>query len=251
MKVSIITVAYNAEETIESCIQNVIKQNYQNIEYLIIDGESTDRTLEIIEKYKDKIAKVVSEKDNGIYDAMNKGVRESSGDIVGFINADDFFDNENVISEIVDNFKKNDVDCCYGDILYFDEKDSNKIVRVWRTKNFSKKMFFDGSFPPHPSFYAKKECYNKYGFYKTDFKIASDFELMLRFMQKNSIKSAYIPKILVKMRSGGAANKNGANIITGLKESKASFKLNGLPYPSLFTLKTLLFRFMQQFLKKV
>ncbi|HOV12994.1 MAG TPA: glycosyltransferase family 2 protein [Spirochaetota bacterium] len=247
MKISIITVVYNAEKTIEECIKNVIKQNYKNIEYIVVDGKSSDKTLEIISKYKQNISKIISEKDSGIYDAMNKGINVATGDIIGFINADDYFENENVISDIVNIFNEKRVDCCYGDIVYFDENDNNKIVRYWKTKKENKNMFNDGTFPPHPSFYAKKECYTKYGLYKTDFKIASDFELMLRFLKKNNISSFYLPKIFVRMKSGGAANKNINNIFKGLNESKLSFKLNGLRTPFLFTFKTLIFRFMQQF----
>ena len=249
MKVSIVTVVYNAESTIESCIKNVVSQTYKDIEYIIIDGKSTDKTLDIISNHKDNISKLISERDNGIYDAMNKGINNATGDIVGFINSDDYFASDDVVASIVEVFKNNDVDCCYGDVIYFDEYDNNKLKRYWKTKKNNKNLFNDGTFPPHPSFYVKRECYERYGLYKVDFKIASDFELMLRFIKKNGIKTFYLPKTFVKMRSGGAANKNFKNVVKGLNESKESFVINGLPTPFLFRLKTVIFRFMQQFVR--
>lgn len=207
LKVSIITVSYNSQDTIQNTIISVLHQTYSNIEYIIIDGNSTDNTVNIIESFESKITKYISEKDTGIYDAMNKGIKMSSGDIVGILNSDDKFYDEFVIEKVVKGFNKNDIDAVYGDII-FKNPINNKVIRYYSSKRFNSNKFKYGIMPAHPSFYAKKELFDKLGYYKTDYKISADFELLLRFMYKNKIKSKYLEFPMVLMRPGGVSNRN-------------------------------------------
>jgi len=233
MKVSIITVVYNNEDTIKDAIESVLNQTYKNIEYIIIDGVSTDGTVEVIKSYGDKIDKFISEKDNGIYDAMNKGIKLASGDIVGILNSDDFYANNNIIEKVVKEFEDKKVDSVYGDLVYVNAKDTNKIVRYWKSKPYKKGLFTKGWHPAHPTFFVKKEIYDKYGIFNLDFKIAADYELMLRFLEKYQISNSYIPEIFVKMRLGGESNQSIKNIIKANIESYNAWKVNGL-YINLF-----------------
>lgn len=234
MKVSIITVCYNSSQTIENTIQSVVSQNYSNIEYIIVDGLSSDDTLKIIDRYKNKITKVISEKDNGIYDAINKGISVSTGDIVAILHADDFYTNENVISTIVNDFVNKRVDAIYGDLQYVDRLDTNQIKRNWVSGEYNKENFLKGWMPPHPSFFVTKECYNKFGVFNTSLKSAADYELMLRFLYKHNCTVDYIPQVLVKMRVGGKSNVSIMNRIKANREDKKAWEINGLT-PGVFT----------------
>ncbi len=228
MKVSIITAILNNKELIEDCINSVLNQPCQNIEYIVIDGGSTDGTLEIIKKYKDKISKWISEPDKGIYDGLNKGIRLATGDIVGFLHTDDFYAHDKVIETVVSNMEKYNVDSCYGDLLYVDKNNTNKIIRYWKSQPYRDGLFKKGWMPPHPTFFVKKEVYEKYGYFNTDFKIASDYELMLRFLHKYKISTCYIPEVLIKMRLGGASNRSLKNLITKTTEDYRAWKVNNL-----------------------
>jgi len=228
MKVTIITAVLNSVTTIEDCIRSVCSQSYPNIEHIIIDGGSTDGTIEVIKRYMDSISMFISEPDNGMYDAINKGLMNARGDVVGILNADDFYANEKVIEKIVEVFKKNGVDSCYGDLIYVDKEDPDKIVRYWKSKPFRSISFMYGWHPPHPTFFVRKWVYDKYGFFNPDFKIAGDYELMLRFIEKNKISTSYIPEVLVKMRIGGISNKSLKNIILQTCEDYKAWRLNGL-----------------------
>ena len=228
LKVSIITVCYNSSGTIESTIRSVISQNYNNIEYIIVDGASSDNTLQIVERYKNKISKVISEKDEGIYDAINKGISVASGEIIAILHADDFYSNENVISNVVDSFILNKVEAVYGDLQYVDRIDTNKIKRNWISGPFKKQNFLKGWMPPHPSFFVKKECYDKFGLFNTSLRSAADYELMLRFLYKHNCSVAYIPHVLVKMRVGGKSNVSLMNRIKANREDKKAWEINGL-----------------------
>lgn len=227
LKVSIITVVFNGEKYIEDSIKSVITQSYKNIEYIIIDGNSTDNTLNIVNKYKNNISKIISEKDNGIYDAMNKGLQLATGNIVGILNSDDFYTNDAVINKIVQIFEENrQIDIIYSDLVYIDETNTNKIVRFW--KSGKQQPFKNGWHPPHPTIFVKKELYNKYGFFDTNFKISADYELMLRFIEKNKVNLFYLPETTVKMRIGGISNKNIKNIIKANIEVLSTWKKNEL-----------------------
>ena len=212
MKISIITVCYNSEKTIGDTLRSVFEQKYENIEHIIIDGGSTDRTLAIVSTAGAHVAKIVSEPDNGIYDAMNKGIALATGDVVGFINADDFYPGPTVLAVVASAFESSGADCCYGDLCYVKQEDVSKTVRYWRSAPFTLGLFGRGWCPPHPTFFVRREVYKRLGGFDLSFKIAADFELMARYLEAAQITSLYIPQVLVKMRLGGTTNRSLINI---------------------------------------
>lgn len=206
MKISIITVSYNSKLTIRDTILSVLSQTYPNIEYIIIDGASTDGTLAIIEEYRTKIARVISEPDKGIYDAMNKGIRLAKGDFVGILNSDDFLADQNTIKDLVSFLQENpSLDCSYADVIYVQRDHPEKIVRLYSSKNFSPRKVRIGIMIPHAGFYAKRELFERLGYYKLDYRVAADFELMARFLKSGAIFGRY-PHVMVKMRNGGISS---------------------------------------------
>lgn len=235
MKVSIVTVTYNSAATVEDTIKSVINQDYKNIEYIIIDGLSKDSTLEIVNKYKDKIAHVISEKDQGIYDAISKGIKKATGEIVVALNSDDMYASNDVISKVAELFKNSHADAVYGDLNYVDRNDTTKIVRKWKSGTYKKGQFLKGWMPPHPTFFVRKHCYEKYGSFNLTLKSAADYELMLRFIHKHHIKLAYLPQLIVNMRAGGQSNVSIKNRLNANKEDRKAWELNGLK-PGFFTL---------------
>lgn len=236
-KVSIITVCYNSAKTIEDTIQSVINQTYDNIEYIIVDGLSTDSTLEIVDRYKDKITKVVSEKDNGLYDAINKGIGLATGNIIANLNSDDFYIDNNVIYDVVNKMSEDNSDTLYADLFYVDEHNTNKVVRNWVSGNYKKGMFFKGWMPPHPTFFVRKCVYDKYGKFNLELKSAADYEIMLRFIHKHECSISYLPRVVVRMRVGGVSNASIKNRLKANREDKKAWELNGLkpkPYTLIF-----------------
>lgn len=208
MKVTIITVVLNGQDTIEDCIRSVLSQSHLDLEYIIIDGGSIDSTLEKIHIYEDKITKFISEPDMGIYDAMNKGIRLASGDIVGILNSDDVYSDVDVISQVVHEFNKVDVEAVFADLVYVDRVDLEKVKRYYRSASFHVNKFAYGWMPAHPTFFVKRTTYEKYGLFNTDYQIAADYELLVRFLYKNKVSYNYIPKVLVRMRTGGVSTKS-------------------------------------------
>lgn len=237
MKISIITVCYNSAETIEDTIKSVLDQEYKSIEYIIVDGGSTDGTLDVLKKYRDQIHKYISEPDNGVYDAMNKGIKLATGDVVGFLNAGDFYAAKTAISQIAASFKKNDCQVVYADLEYVTENNPEKTVRRWTSKPYQDNLFRKGWHPPHPTFFAQKSAYDKYGAFDLTYNIGADYELMLRFLKKHNAKSCYIPSILVKMRNGGKSNKNLRQIIKANIECYQAWKKNKLKVSPLIVVK--------------
>ena len=213
MKISIITVAYNAHATIKDAITSVLGQTYKDIEYIIIDGGSTDSTMDIVNEYKDKISKIVSEPDKGLYDGMNKGIKLATGDVIGFLNSDDVYTNNFVIEKVVNKLNETKSDLCYSDLVYVDKYNLDKVIRYWKSGTYKEGSFKNGWMPPHPTAYIKKWVYDKYGGFDITLPMASDFEILFRFMDKYKIKSSYIPSVLVKMRLGGVSNKSIFNVI--------------------------------------
>ena len=207
LKISIITVVRNEVHTIRDCIESVLGQTYP-VEYIIIDGGSTDGTLDIIKEYEANIARFISGPDEGIYDAMNKGIGLATGDVVGILNADDFYIDCHVLSKIVDEFRTKSVDSVFADLVYVNPENLNKIVRFYSAADFNLNKFSYGCMPPHPTFFVKRKIYEKYGGVKTDYKIAADFELLTRFMVKQRISYSYLPEVIVKMRTGGISTRN-------------------------------------------
>jgi len=239
MKISIITVVYNGKNTIEDCLRSVRNQTYPSIEHIIIDGGSTDGTVEVIKRYEDRIVYWISEPDKGIYDAINKGIRESTGDIIGILHSDDFYTDENVINDVVKAISANKVDSCYGDIIYVDRKDTNKVTRYWRAGEYDREKFRKGWMPPHPTFFCKRSIYEKYGLLNLDFPLAADYELMLRFLYKYQVSATYIPRILVKMRTHGTS-RPGKYTLGAIIENYRAWKVNNLEYPFTMLLKPFL-----------
>lgn len=207
-KVSIITVVYNGENTIEDAIMSVASQNYSNIEHIIIDGLSTDNTLERIEKHLDKVAYYISEKDKGIYDAIDKGLIIATGEIIGILNADDVYYDSYCISAVVEEFKSKKVEVVCGDLVYVDSGKMDRIVRYYSSKGVAPKMFEFGHMPPHPATFISRYCYEQYGLYKVDYKISADYELLARLLRCHGVSYSCLQKVIVKMKTGGVSTKN-------------------------------------------
>ena len=246
MLVSIITATYNSKATITSNLSSIKEQTHPFIEHIIIDGASNDNTLSII-KDQSPSAKIFSEKDNGIYDAMNKGIALATGDIIGILNSDDLYMNNSIIEKVVKLFEQENCDAVYGDLIYVDANDTSKIKRRWKAGSFIKNDFLYGWMPPHPTFFVKKEVYEKYGKFNLSVFTAADYELMLRFVYKYGIKVAYLQEIMVKMRTGGASNESIANRLLANKGDRMAWKINDLK-PFWFTLMAKPLRKITQFI---
>ena len=227
MNLSIITAVRNGAETLRGCIESVQKQTIP-AEHIIIDGASTDGTFDVIAQYRSSIAKVISEPDKGIYYALNKGLRLASGDVIGLLHGDDLYAHARVLESVVKPFEEQNVDSCYGDLLYVDKNDTDKIIRYWKASEYHHGKFKYGWMPPHPTFFVRREIYEKYGYFNTDFRIAADYELMLRFLEKHKISTYYIPEVLIKMRLGGASNRSLKNMWIKSSEDYKAWKVNNL-----------------------
>jgi len=235
LKISIITVTFNSSKTIEQAIRSVLDQSYTNTEYIIVDGGSSDGTVEIINRYKGRIHKFITEKDEGIYHALNKAIALCSGEVIGILHSDDFYTGASVIEKIADCFTKNNCEAVYADLYYVNKDNTDKIVRRWKSGEYSEGAFLNGWMPPHPTFFVKKECYDKFGTFNLNFKTAADYELMLRFIHKHKIKLAYLPEFIVKMRVGGQSNVTAKNRIAANIEDRRAWEVNGLK-PRFYTL---------------
>lgn len=243
MKISIITATYNRADTIKDTIESILSQSYQNWEHVIIDGASSDNTLSVIEQYKNQYngrLKLVSEKDKGIYDAMNKGIAIASGDYIGFLNSDDFYNGPDVLSKIAEKLKENPSDCVFGGTIVVDGLNTDKVVWVSKGKPYPKGGFSTGWHPSHPTFYAKKECYDKYGNFDLNFGTAADLEIMLRFIERYHISCQYIPMFFNKMRFGGASNNSLSAILKSNENVLRAFDKNGLSRPKFYLVKKML-----------
>ncbi len=238
MKISIITVCYNSEETISDTIQSVLSQDYKDVEYIIVDGKSTDRTLEIIQSINNGI-KLISEKDQGMYDAMNKGINIASGDVIGILNADDVYKNSQVLTKVMDAFKAN-VSIVYGDIEYVKYNDLSKVVRKWKAGIFRSGKFKWGWMPPHPGFFVKKSCYESFGLFNLNLSTSADYELMLRMLEVHHLSCNYIPKTITSMRVGGASNSSLKNRLIANRNDKKAWTIHPInPFWFTFILKPL------------
>ncbi|WP_348799461.1 glycosyltransferase family 2 protein [Flavobacterium adhaerens] len=231
MKISIITVCYNSASTLETTILSVANQSYKNVEYIIIDGNSKDATLEIIKKQEDKITKWVSEPDKGLYDAMNKGISMASGDLIGILNSDDTFNSKTVLQEIADFHKNNIIDASVGNIIQ--HKENGKIVRLYSSKYWSPEKLKIGFMPPHPSIFFKKELFDKFGNYELGFKIGADYELITRFFLKNNISWKYSGITTTAMLVGGLSSSGASSYKLISKEIQKALSMNGIVFSSL------------------
>jgi len=227
IKVSIITVVLNGRDTIKNTIESVVSQSHNSIKYIVIDGGSTDGTIEIINKYLDRISVFISEPDKGIYDAMNKGIKLATGDIVGILNSDDFYIDEFVIEKVIKEFDEKGVDSVYADLVFVNPNNLEKTVRYYDSSQFNPSRFAYGWTPAHPTFFVKKEIYDKYGVFRTDFKIAADFDILARFLYTHKISYSYMQEVLVKMRVGGVSTSFSSVWINNIEALKAC-KNNGI-----------------------
>jgi len=239
LKVSILTVSYQSAATLRQTIESVLAQDYPSMEYWVIDGGSTDGSLEILQSFGDRIC-FISEPDQGIYDAMNKGLSRLQGEIIGMIGADDFYPSNDVISSVVAVFSQNEVEVVYGDKQYVNPEDTNHIVRYWKSGGYQIKNWLYGWMPPHLSFYIKKSAADSNGPYLTQFTCSADYEWMLRAMYKNKMRAAYLPKVLMTMRNGGTSTASWKHRLVANREDRMAWSINGLkPYWFTLTLKPL------------
>jgi glycosyltransferase involved in cell wall biosynthesis len=233
MKISLITVTYNAEEFIHECVQSVVNQTYGNIEHIIIDGNSSDHTISIIHNFRSAATRIISEPDKGIYDAMNKGIALATGDIIGILNADDFFPNPYVLEKIAHTFEEKNSQIVYGNLWFIDRKLPHKLVRKWKSSRYRKNLFQWGWMPAHPTFYVRKELFAQFGNYNEKFRCAADYELMLRFLHTCQASAFYIDELLVVMRTGGISNKSLGNVISANWNALKAMHANHIPVPLL------------------
>ena len=233
MLVTIITVTFNSAKTLADCLESVYMQSSPDIEHIIVDGASSDDTLNVIKNTPNRVTHIISEPDTGIYDAINKGIEVSNGEIIGLLHADDIFASENTLSTIIAKFNNNVIDGVYGDLLYVSQEDVSDVIRYWRSKRFDERLLRYGWMPAHPTLFLKKSIYEKYGTYNTKLKIASDYDFMLRIMLIKGHKIYYLAKVITKMRIGGASNKSMQNILRKSKEDYLAIKLNKIPNPIL------------------
>ena len=230
-RISIITVTYNASDHLRDCLDSVREQDI-DVEHILIDGASTDATLNILDAYKDRLAHVISEKDEGMYDALNKGIGLATGDVIGILNADDFYFSKDTLSRVADAFSDEHVDAVYGDLVYVDRNNTEKVVRAWRSGEYRPRKFYQGWMPPHPTFFVRHRMYQQYGLFNPELGTAADYELMLRMLLKHGIHAAYIPEVLVKMRSGGVSNQSFKNRLKANLMDRKAWTVNDLsPYP--------------------
>ncbi len=230
MKISIITATYNSYPNILDTINCIREQEAIEIEFIVVDGGSKDETVQAIRDCK-FVSKFVSEPDKGIYDALNKGVKMATGDVVGFVHSDDLLANSDILKDISECFKNTNVDGVYGDLIYVAQEDTNKIVRLWKSQSFKRKLLHRGWMPAHPTLFLKQEVYKKHGLFDLSFNIAADYDFMLRILKDQELKFEYLPKVVTKMRVGGASNRSLKNIIQKSKEDYRAIKKNQIGFP--------------------
>ena len=248
MRISIITVSYNSAATISDTLTCIAGQHYDNVEHIIVDGKSTDNTISVINGFK-HVKKVISEPDSGLYEAMNKGLQMATGDIIGILNSDDVYADNAVLNKVAEAFLDSATQCVYGDLQYVQSNNINRVVRTWKAGKFVRENFLYGWMPPHPTFFVRREVYDKVGNFNTELKSAADYEMMLRILYKYAYAAAYIPSVLVKMRSGGISNASLRNRFRANREDAKAWKLINRR-PHFFTLYLKPLRKIPQYLIK-
>lgn len=247
MKISLITVCRNAAPVIKETLESVMHQTHAVIELIVIDGASTDGTQEVVRGFGGRIAHFVSEPDKGIYDAMNKGLRVATGDVIGFVNAGDLLMTPDTIAHVVDAFQRSHVDAVYGDIIMVDENDIHKVHRTWLSGTYHRENFRKGWMPPHVGTFIRKDVYDRYGHFNTDLRIGADYEILLRFLYKHKVRTLHLREVLVRFRLGGMSNGSIKHILKANREVRASWGINGLTAPPLLVTRKLWSKVMQFF----
>ena len=251
MKISIVTVVYNnpqVGEALDSTLSQHLDPGDQ-LELVVIDGGSSDETLDVLERYRSRIGVLVSEKDGGIYDGMNKGIERATGDVIGTLNSDDLYQDDRVLATVLEAFRDGDAQVVYGDLVYVKADEPSKIVRYWKSRPYEDGLFERGWMPPHPTFFVRRQVYEEHGRFDLEFRLASDFELTMRFLTKTRVPFQYVPKVLVRMRMGGATNNSVRNVLNGNLESYRACKKNGLDVSLFFIVRKILSRIPQFFMK--
>jgi glycosyltransferase involved in cell wall biosynthesis len=239
VKLSVLTPVLNSEKTLHDCMKSILNQ-HADIEHIIIDGKSSDGTLKIISEYDAHVAKIISEPDRGIYDALNKGIAVSTGEVIGILHADDFFASSETLGRISGLFEKTSLDSCYGDLVYVDFHDTSRIIRYWKSDEFKISRFYHGWMPPHPTFFARRSVYEKYGGFNLTLGTAADYELMLRLLLRHQISTVYLPEIITCMRVGGESNASLASRLRANFNDRKAWRINELkPYPWTLAMKPL------------
>lgn len=231
MRVTIITVTYNSGKYLRDCIESVVQQDYPDIEHILVDGGSTDNTLEIVKAYEGKISRWISEKDRGMYDAINKGMNMSTGDVIGILNSDDMLASPGIIGQIVKGFTENKTDSVYGDLVYVDKVNTRKVVRYWKGFPYRRYRFVYGWMPAHPTFYFRRELLSELGGYESHYFTAADYEFMARYLYRHRISSHYLPLLVVKMRVGGQSNSTLFSRLRANRRDYLAMKKNKIPFP--------------------
>ncbi|EMK6668392.1 glycosyltransferase [Vibrio sp. Vb2880] len=248
MKVSIITATYNSSETIIDTLKSLEQQSYPDIEYIIVDGASKDNTLDVVRQNCTRVSKIISEPDKGIYDALNKGIQAATGDIIGFLHSDDLFAYPDAVADMVATLEKNQSQAAYADLAYVSKDDTDKMVRLWTSGDYQQNKMLNGWMPPHPTFYMRRELYLSLGLFDLGFKIAADYDSLLRYLWSNNVSMSYLPKVLIKMRVGGASNRSLSNIYKKTCEDIQALKNNKVFWPKALFIKN--FSKVPQFFKR-
>ncbi|MDY7545649.1 glycosyltransferase family 2 protein [Glaciimonas sp. CA11.2] len=239
MKISVITAVYNGINTIEDTLRSVKSQDYTDIDHVVIDGASSDGTVELIGRHIDSISTFISEPDMGIYHALNKGIANAIGDVVGFLHSDDMFASSAALSRIADAFQDPAVGAVYGDLVYVKRHDASQVVRYWRSGKYSSARILRGWMPPHPTFYVRRDLYHSLGLFNTKFRIAADYESILRILERGRIRAEYIPEVLVRMRVGGVSNRSVRNMVLKTCEDYRAMRMNEIGGVTTLLLKNL------------
>jgi glycosyltransferase len=226
LKISVITAVYNRQETVQQALESIFSQTYSEVETVVVDGMSTDGTLNVLEMLRPKIDVFISERDSGIYDALNKGIKNSTGEVVGFLHADDVFENNEVIEKIASVFQDPTIDAIYGDLVYVRHDDLSQVIRYWKSGFYDDAALKRGWMPPHPTFYVRRGVYDRLGGFDTQYRIAADYDSVLRFLAVGKIRAAYIPQVLVRMRAGGISNRSLMSVIRKSREDLEVLRRN-------------------------
>jgi glycosyltransferase involved in cell wall biosynthesis len=254
MRISVVTVCYNAAHTLADAVDSVLGQTSDpsaplELEYIVVDGGSTDGTLDLLARYRNRIATLISEPDNGLYDAMNKGIKAATGEVVAILNADDVYASTDVLARVADTFRDSGAEAVYGDLNYVTADDLSKVTRRWNAGPYTPGAFRRGWMPPHPALFVRRACYDRWGLFTLSLRSAADYELMLRFIHRHGMTLAYLPETLVLMRAGGVSNASLKHRIRAHREDWKAWRMNGF-HPSLFTLLAKPLRKLPQFLSR-